>query len=209
MKRTYRKYKKYATVGQVNRIIRANQELKYYDGAWVQSSLGSTPLLQQLSAIPQGNTDISRNGDRLKLYKIHFRGDALCFSADAYNRIRVVVFQWFPATLPTAGSILLPGLNAVNIDFASHYAHDTRQQYRVMYDRVHKLIGNASTANTPNTAASVKQFVFSLRIPRRQLQYVAGTTTGSNQIYIMAFSDSAGIPNPSLNVGYKCMFTDS
>lgn len=192
----------------VNRIIRANQELKYFDQIYVAASLNYVPQIHQISAVPQGNTDITRNGDRLKMYKVYFRGDVTNFSADPYNRIRLIMFQWFPATLPTSGSILLPGLSGV-VDWASHYAHDTRQEYRILYDRTYKMVGNASAATTPNTVASVVQFKGIVRVPRKQLQYQAGTTVGTNQVYLMVFSDSTAIPNPGFNICYKCTFTDS
>lgn len=41
------------------------------------------------------------------------------------------------------------------------------------------------------------------------MQYVGGTTIGTNQIYYLAISDSAAIPNPTLRFVARMNWTDA
>lgn len=194
-------------VATVKKLIARRQELKYrdYGGSYAPTTTG---VMYQITTIPQGDTDITRDGDRLYLKKIYMRGELMA-NTDTYNFVRLILFQWKPTVSPaTVSEILLDGPSG-SPDTLSHYSHDHRQNYRILYDKVMKVIGPASAAATPNTAATVRNFAGVIYPKLHQLQYLGGTTNGTSQVYMLIISDSNVVPHPTLNLNFKMMFTDS
>lgn len=192
---------------EVKRLISVRQELKYHVSQTSALAVGTAGQIFQISDIPQGDTDITRDGDRLMLKKFFVRGSILY--SDATNIFRLIFFQWKPATTPTIASILLNG-PSVAPDVWSSYAHDQRQMYNILWDKTWHLEGNAAAATSPLTPTSQK--LFKVTIARRfakQLQYTAGTTAGTNQIWYLALSDSAAVGHPGITMSVKFHFTDS
>lgn len=221
-KRTYRRrpYRKGRKLGrrqkrQVKVLIARRQELKYsyYANSTTVDSVGfvtGTPF-----DIPQGDTDTSRDGDRLQwcgkidlmLHCINGQG-AL---GDVYNNIRVIIFQYHPNSTPGLSTILLAGPSGSQ-DVLSLYNHDNRQEYRILFDRVFKTVGNANAATTPATntvATNVRKFKIPLRKIRKYAQYTGGTLAGTNRIYIAYLSDSSAATHPTLEYSTKVFFRDS
>lgn len=147
------------------------------------------------------------------LRKIYFRYNII--GADTYNFIRVIVFQWKPENnfAPIAGDVLLDGSSAT-IDFTSQYNHDKRSLYKIMYDKVHRTVGDGSQTsltNYPYTTDYTHYVKKTLIVPNKQLQYNgASSTSGQNQIYILTVSDSSvSLPHPQMSYTMKVLFTDS
>lgn len=193
----------------VNNTLRENVELKYYDGSpTYQYPISVTAVIFPLSVPAQGDGDTQRDGDRIKLKKIHIRGN-LVYSSDVTNIVRVIWFQWKPNTTPTAAGLLLNGPSGF-IDVHSEYSHDFRQQFNILKDKTYKLIGNGLAATSPLTSDSVQLFKFTISKGfNTQLQYAAGGVTGTNLIYYLAISDSSVISHPALTFNAKVMYTDS
>lgn len=198
---------------EVKSLIAVRQEMKYYLNNIPGTSLVTTANIQLLTSIPQGITDQQRAGDKLMLsprFHLTYNLEA----GDIYNFIRVIIFQWKPLAgpssyIPVATDILLPGSSG-GYDFLSHYDHDTRTDFHILYDRVHRMIGNAAAPETPFTDNSTHFVKTTVRIPRRQLQFISGSSTDmSNGIYLLMFSDSIIIPNPTISLAVKFMYTDS
>lgn len=192
---------------EVKRLIAVRQELKFYVSQTSVQTVSSSGVLFQLTNMAQGDTDQDRDGDRLMLKKFFVRG-AVQY-ADVTNLFRIIFFQWKPASTPTISSILLPGPSTAP-DVWSSYAHDSRQQFNILWDKTWHLEGNASAATAPLTPSSQKLFKVSIsRRFAKQLQYAGGTTTGTNQIYYLAVSDSAAVSHPTVTMSVKFHFTDS
>lgn len=192
---------------QVKRIVGAQQELKYLDTVTNAYSISTSGAIFQLCSIPQGDTDISRDGDRVYLKKMYVRGTVRV--NDETNIVRLIFFQWKPNTAATIAQILLNGPSG-SPDVQSNYAHDQRQMYKILYDKTWVLAGPGTTPETPVTPTTTRHFQCILsRGLIRQLQFTAGTTTGTNQIYYLALSDSSIGAHPTLSMSTKVMFTDS
>lgn len=183
----------------VKNEISKEVEHKYY----VASDAGTTAdyggRVDDKTPIPQGDTDVTRDGDTIHLDEIEFRYSTIL--ADTTNVFRVILFQWHPTSAPTIGAILLTlgSNNGVNSAFTVDY----EQQFKILYDRVHYL-------NSVAVPQSGVEHVIKIRKGfQKRLQYVAGGTTGSNHIYSAYISDSAAAAHPSINAVMRVRFSDA
>jgi len=192
---------------QVKRILGVQRELKYLDTGTNDYPISTTPVIFQLCSVAQGDTDTTRDGDRIYLKKMYIRG--LLDVSDETNIVRLIFFQWKPNSAATATNILAPGPSG-SIDVNSHYQHDNRQMYKILWDKTMLIAGPGTTPETPITPINQKRFQLILnRGLNRQMQFSAGTTTSTNQIYYIAVSDSSVIAHPTLTMMTRLMFTDS
>lgn len=190
------------------RQVGLKQELKYFLINTYDYAISTTPSLFQLSAIPQGDTDTTRDGDRLELSKISLRGQVYC--TDVTNIMRFIVFQFRPSAVPVASQILQIGPSGA-IDVWSNYNHDTRQEYKILYDKTFTMQGNGAAATSPFTDSSYQHFQRKITNNNfnKNLQYIGGGTGGTNQIYYIAVSDSNLAAHPTITFQAYFNFKDS
>lgn len=162
-------------------------------------AVDTTGTVVDLSAVPQGDTDVSRDGDQLMASSISFRYHVTV--ADSYNITRVILFQWYPQTNPGVSDVLNV---AAGLEVLSPYETDKASQFKILYDRSH-------TTNQPYSGGAFSTQVVSkkIRIPRSKMQFVAASTTGSNKIYALYISDSAVATHPQMSSVYKLNFRDA
>lgn len=203
---------------QVKRIIAVRQELKYAGNVSAYATYPAAPTLSKLLIIAQGDGDQQRDGDRIMWcgtfeLKLAFINS----NADLFNSHRVIVFQWHPndATAPISTSVLLSGVSGAP-DYTSHYSHDQRQLYTILFDKTFVTVGPipGSAAITPTTSESVTGLHFyklSTRNLQKQVQYAGGSTNGTNQIYIITMNDtvSAAGARPQVLFTFKGFYRDS
>jgi hypothetical protein len=131
-------------------------------------------------------------------------------TGDIYNTFRVIIFQWHPNTVPISSSVLINGPTGI-IDVYSHYSHDNRQEYKILWDKLYHVVGNGISSTNPyapNMLHTWKLHI-SLKKATKQLQYTGGTTVGTNHIYILQISDSALPTDPSTVFAAKLFYRDS
>lgn len=200
---------------QVKQIINKNLELKYYDATLGPFGQPNTWQISGISSIPQGQTDSSRIGDKLKMTRWQLRvqfdlsGGSL---ADATNHLRFVCFQWKPFTIPVVADIFNLGLGAAEDNF-SFYQHDKKANYHILFDREYFLAGNGflDTNDIASVGCCTSKYVF-LSIPLKraikQIDYIAGGVTGNNKLYIATCSDSSVTPHPVISIQSHIEFYD-
>lgn len=202
---------------QVKAAVRGIQELKYFisnqvDGGTVSDTLG----INDISAVPQGDTDVSRDGDRLQWVgriSINFNVvGAVGATGDLYNTFRLIVLQWKPNSTPTVSDILLTGPTAA-VDVYSQYNHDNRQQYTILLDKMFTVNGNNTTlvpASIPNSPYSIsKHFEVNIKKAAKMAQFSGGSTSGTNKFYYILGSDSSAVTHPTYSWSSKIFFRDS
>lgn len=201
-RRVYRRKGRKLTKRQlttVKTLINRRIETKFFPYAATSFAVISTPILDNSWAqVPQGDSDTQRNGDHIMWKKLRFRYQLL--AGDTTNLVRIIIFQWHPSSTPVPNAILLTGPSG-GADVYSCLNQDTRQMYKIIYDKTHSLVGNG-TPNFPVTSVS-QTFVnrqFSLSKCQKNVQFNAGTTVSTNTIYLMFLSDSApmSIIHPSM-----------
>lgn len=200
---------------EVDKIILRNQEIKYFVGGFSASNVTNTAVINGVPFdIPQGDTDSERDGDHLKwLGKVRMNFQMIANGSAKHNTIRLILFQWHPTSLgtpiPVPSSILLSGPTG-SVDIMSHYNHDQRQNYKILYDQVFDLVGDYTVdpAAVTTTTVITKHVKVSLAKARKQVQYNAGGLQGTNRLFLIYVSDSA-LLHPTLALHAKVFFTDS
>jgi hypothetical protein len=167
------------------RLDKVMLELKYLaqnDNTYSSISYSGTDFLQVLTNVPQGDTDSTRDGDQITLHSIEFRL-GLKISTTTPCFMRVILFQWRPATIPLYASVLIDQHNTSNAPLTT-YQHDTRQEYNILFDR---LIELDTVAHPAHVVHHLQTKGFSPKI-----QFTAGSSTvATNMIYMLVVSDVA------------------
>lgn len=181
-------------------VINSNAEQKFLTTESINTytSIDATGSVTHLSAVPQGDTDLTRDGDSLTLISLQFKMAWLA-SGDTSNMCRCIIFQWYGNTTPVIGNVL-PGSGAVGA-VLEPYVHDGRKMFSVLYDKT--LFVNP--VSIPGNMAVRNIY----KIPKKKIFYFAGgTTTPINGIYMIFLSDSTAISHPSVVYSAKLNFYD-
>jgi len=208
-----------AQVSQVKRIVAVREELKFLNAALASAAQSTTPIITGIIDNAQGLSDSEHVGDGIMLAgSIQFRAtltaDITGDGTQSLPFIRVIMFQWHPtatsggATEPTAGDILLSSSPTM----LTFHNHDQRQNYTIIMDRVVALTG--VTTATPALCGQEHKYVqgsFPVSRLRKRIQYVAASsTTMSNGLYVMTFSNLASdAQNPAMAWGTKVFYRDA
>lgn len=160
-----------------------------------------------VTQISQGAADTSRVGDEIRVSSIEYKYTMFSVNNEP-AAIRFVIVQWHPQVTDTNGS---PPSVAGNIFFdgtvdSENYLqpiyHDNRRQFRILYDKTHKL----SAAD--EITATYHGFI--TRGFQRNLQYYGGSATNAaNQIFILKCSSVTGANSPTMTNFIKVNYTDS
>lgn len=176
------------------KVVKAIPEKHYFDTV-INSTIDSTGSIFDLSAIPQGDTDSSREGDRVRISSIQWRGQA--YNADTSNVMRFIFFQWLeddgidtPQTSEILQAVVIGQPYGVYGPYAKDYAG---YKFAVIHDQTLCTSQNGDANNI---------FTFNMPYAKRKklspnIQFVAGTTSGTNKLYLMVISDSGAITHPS------------
>lgn len=188
------------------RTLMRTAEKKYFPASF-DSTVGNTSgLFFRLTEIPRGTSDNARIGDSIQLTSMYFRGTVTINTAvgapDDYNRVRVLIFQWFDNTTPTADDIILNfSTNSTNVNLSAPYAHHTRTQFYIMYDALMDVaLGGLEVKKFGKMMTNIK---------RKKVLFEKNSTTKSNgAIYVFAYSDSAVAPSPIMSFFSKVNYRD-
>jgi len=187
----------------VRKAIKRNDdtegELKYFDTVNANTVDFSGSVIA-LTDIPQGDTDLTRDGDSLLPINLEMR--LVTFVADAYNAFRVIIFRWHPyfgSDAPGPAEILqLTGSsNAVN----SPYNHDLRNNFTILYDKTRMMVDDQDN----NSLVWQKK----LKLKPKQVQYVAASTTNQSMgLYCLMISDSSQVSDPGSTYYFRVYYHD-
>lgn len=172
-----------------------------------------------LTAIPQGPSDSTRNGDEVTLKHIHLR---LFFinntglNSNPYVIWRVIVFQYKASdlvTAPTITNILLSSAaNGGNSGALSSRNIDYLSIYNVLYDRMFQTVaGLPSSTNNGSVAnyTSLVKISVPMKYVKRKIQYIAGSTNAVNNIYLLVTTAQGPVTNNPQFIGdWDTTYTD-
>jgi hypothetical protein len=179
---------------EVKAILHQNIMIKYLDSGLLNQNVTAGGAVNALVNIPQGDTQSQRVSDVIFMSKMELTFSLEMANADIYATSRLIVFQWFPNTLPVVASVLeSPG----SLFCYSNYNFQTQDLYSIHFDSMYHQSGTA-TAPTESTNVGKKQM--RVRIGRKKVEYaLASTTVMTNQLWLLYISDSAVIPYPVIN----------
>lgn len=197
-RRRRRVYKRRRYVARVARgVVRKMASWKHHY-AYSLSGAGTSGGTLSCCDISQGDSNSQRDGDSLYL------GSCTFFTrwtlGDSANVCRLILFQWYPTSTPAVADIL-----DTSIGSAPQYMYETDKgnQYKILFDRTYSVNDNYS--------GQAKQFMskrIKIRPPRKKIQFLNGSTDGSNKIYFLNMSDSSVVPNPTHEFLMRVNFID-
>lgn len=168
-------------------VVRAGSEKKVFTVTSQDSTVDVAGVVQSISDIPQGDTDVTRNGDGIQLRSINFRWQwDLSTGSSPFGVGRLIVFQWLEddtSFTPTVFDVLFN----TTVDHLSPYNHDTRYSYRILYDKTTVInarvaVGGVTYATTVRSGSKNVMIRHGLH---KIVQFNGSTTTGHNKIYII------------------------
>jgi len=193
---------------QVKQLIVSTQEVKFIDTA--NFALSATTTAQQfaIASIPQGDTDSTRDGDRVKLKDLEFRFDTYLQGTggtnDFTNTVRLTFYQYRPMSSgahPVIADIYQDSNALAQSPTMTPFNWDNRADFKVLYDRRFFLSGNGP-------ALVGEQAV---KIPLKgSIQWTSGSNTvGQNQLFYIISSDSLVATHPVINIKTRVTYTDA
>lgn len=164
----------------VKRLITNRMEIKHFPIYAASTSLAAAPSYIQLTAIAQGDTDITRDGIEINLRAIVMRIAMYPGTSTNGTVGRAILFQWKPDSnvdAPAATSILE---TSQTLDVYAPYSVATSQKYKILWDSIFAL----------NLGAP--PIVRKIRVTNmiKKLKYTSANS-GTNQLYILTVNDAA------------------
>lgn len=209
-KKRYRRYKgrglNNKQKAQVNKMISAPAEKKYYDTTFDTYLISLTPTFTDISAPAQGTAGDELIGSSINLESIQYR---YVFNlGDDTNYIRFMIFQWFPDSendLPSWIQMFqfYTGSAPVNLaDLISPYqlAQGGTANFKVLLDEQFYL-------DTDNPIQIFKGFIN--KGFRKHLEVNGSSQQGTGHIFAMFVSDSGVVTHPHVDGYTRIRFTDS
>lgn len=190
------------TVAKIaDKRIVSHAEKKYFttESLTAYTTIDFNGSITNISAVPQGDTDLSRDGDELYIRSMTVKFNWIV--GDATNLVRTIVFQWLNNSTPTVSGTT-GVLNAVGLVGSplEPYIHDQRSYFRILYDKTFQLTTNHS--QQMGTAYITK-------FPRKKISYSAsGTTIVNGGLWLIFLSDSGAANHPSVIYKAKLNFID-
>lgn len=178
----------------VKKAVASQLETKRIQSGFDQEIKTGTALIQNITAIAQGNLVYNRMGNVIAPF--HIRGKFYCHliaaCAPSVVRIMILKFKECDGTLPTMADILptsngSPQFIATETPFDSEEKIDQRKRkFQVLYDKVKPLC-----ASTDDGARSQAFWSINKKLVGKTL-YTGNLATdeGNNQIFLCAFTDA-------------------
>lgn len=199
-KRFMRKGKRYGVKSMVRKVVNKalskNMEHKYFDYQFASPSVDDQGITYYISDVPQGDTDTTRDGDKLMPTSLDL--NLAVYAGDTTNVVRFMIVRWHSNVSTLAAGNVFQYLNSA---YAPHTPlhHDGRSQFEVLLDKTIVL----NTVSRP-----IVKIVKRLILAKKTIKYSAGSTTGSDKILALAVSDSAATSHPAIAGYSRLNFTD-
>lgn len=182
---------------QIKKLV--NVEIKHFDGAITAQTFDYNGRVDILNLIPQGDTDITRDGDSLKMMNLHLRSQ-FTVNVNSDCNVRLIVY-FDKANVVTAGSDLLEvtGSSAAPWSFKNY---DKRFQSKIIFDQRFIL--------TTDAAAQQYVTIDKMFAIGKHTQYEAGTTTiNSGALKVLVISDLVTTNLPTVSHYSRITYVDN
>lgn len=164
------------------------------------TNTGSVLLLLN---VPQGVGVVQRTGDSAYYFKnMWFNFTVATQNADIFNTVRLTLVQWLPNTSLVActGAAVFQ----VFANILSPYDFQNSNQFIIIKDWLITLSGLATSPTSSGFQSLCGKI--SLGKARKKIEWTAASANGSAQLFLIAQSDSAIAPFPSLVFYSRIMF---
>ncbi len=195
------------SIGKLYKMVRFGKESKYFDQE-LQTSVGdswSNILTRDLTYIPEGTTDNTRIGNKIKIFRHQIKVVVTVGDLTNLYRILVVRFKQVPTTQLGIQNVL-EDINASSpFQINSFFKRNAPVGYQILWDSGCKtLAGNYQVATSPAGQKTQRTHNIILKNPKGWLVQYADANANSvvnGFTYVVACSDSAIAPS----VGFQTM----
>lgn len=172
-------------------------KIKYYNQTLATADW--TGVIYGIAQIGQNVTNQTRLGNDIKLKQIYI-GLIISTAPNNWSVVRILVIQWFPASVPSTSDILT---NTGNITTPINSVNwDNKEDFCVLWSKVVCI-------SSLNVASLAYQKYINIKYAKKTISYDGSATTGNNQIYVLAFSDDNTANAPLVGFQSRLMFSDS
>lgn len=185
---------------RAKRVVNRMAEKKWYT-SHTAVDISQTGNIDWLSQIPQGDTDLTRDGDQCRLTSLSFKGNLIAASTDGTNTVRIIIFKWNDNNIVSAPDLddILTATGTGEVPLGMYQQDNVRsKRFNILYDKLYSL-----DDFHPQTIINTK---IKMRSP---INFNGGGTTGRGHIYLLYVSNSNATPHPTLNYAFKFVFTDT
>lgn len=181
----------------VQRAIRNNEELKFFDTSMNGSANSASYLGQDFLKVPQGVTQNQRIGDQIKVHKVEVHMNFQ--PGDDWNRMRFLVLT-NPTTSPDSTTSAIATLRT----------SAPTENSQVLRDHWFTLKYEPTTGNS-GAQAPADQYLHMVKKVNWLVKYATNTTANplNRQFYAELHSDSTILPNPGVQGYARVWFTDA
>lgn len=176
-------------VATVQRVLAKQIEKKFADNNFI-FTLGTTTMPIRLTALSQGVTDSDRIGDKVNLdyysARITLVGDNGT-SAPFYQRVRTIIFQWFPddgASAPTAATIINGGTSHI----FGYYNTNQTSNFKVLYDKKQVMSNEPANPSFENV-----QEINIRKSEVKPIKFAGTVTNASNHLYLLIMTNNGSV----------------
>jgi len=210
-----RKHKNQRKAQDLNQIVEKkvkaalikNVELKSWTQVKTSTAADYDGICFDLSLVAQGDTDATRDGDRIHLKKIRFSIDV--FANVLPSIVRVIIFQWFGADVPGPATVLTLTFQAeiihspIEIDAFSGQGGGRGV---ILHDSLLQVDSNGTVGVGTAPRTLVKTITGGFK---PNCQFATGTTVGTNHIYVLLASDRKTTNMPLYRFYSQIRYTDA
>lgn len=173
-------------------------EWKYHDRLVTSTNITQLGTVNTLTFVPQGDTNQTRDGDKLQARHLSIRGTLTSNGSKSTAKVRLIVFR---ANKENASNLLQSEI-LDNNDPNSHKSWSDRFRTKTLLDRTYDL--NQQVSGT----LVLKSFNFNIKL-NDPINFTAGTTAIENGgIYMMYLSDTV-VNMPTIIYQSRLLFTDT
>lgn len=184
---------------EVKRLIGSDEELKAIDTSVLLGPDAAGSVIK-LTSPPQGDGVSARDGDQIQIKRLRVRLNMI--GGDSTNILRVIIFRW-AMNDSVAAPTVLDVLQSAGPLSMYQYTSLRQNEFHIVADRTFTF-----TLNGPNDKLFEAVF-YGRRIGKKNVHFNAGLTTGTDQFYLIAISDSVAAPHPSIGGTTRFEYTDS
>lgn len=195
------------SIGKLYKMVRFGKESKFVDQQ-LQTSIGdvwSNVLPRDLTYIPEGTTDNTRIGNKIKIFRHQIK--VVVTTGDLTNlyRILVVRFKQVPTAQLGIQNVLEDYNNTSPFQLMGFWKRNAPTGYQILWDSgIKTLAGNYQAATSPAGSKTQRTHNIILKNPRGWLVQYAdanANTVVNGFTYVVAVSDSSIAPS----VGFQTM----
>lgn len=199
-------------ISKLYRMVKFGKETKYVDQSNSDIGVASswqTLLLRDLTFIPEGTTENTRIGTKIKIHSHHLKFKVICGDATNLYRIMVVRFYSEAAANVDLANVLETPTASTPLQIMSFKKRNTASKYDILWDSgVKTLGGSGSVATTP--VGPNTQHTYNIHMKGPWYTAYNSSAAGScvaGYTYVVACSDSLIAPAPAITTSARTIFS--